>query len=226
VRPLRLDRTAEFPHLPPGRDPGPQSLRNRSRRTVLSPFVGIVGTAMFAAGVWVAAGGRGARFDRAEELYGGLFFAGVGLLCVYGAFVISEVGRPKRHPRLRGTRLSFAGDGLRRGGEVSVTFTGRRTRGERIEIGIACDERYDTQARVYSRGVSTVVRQTGEATVHEEWQAVPRGAVEQTITLRVPDGAPYSYEGSCVSFGWRISARAVRPLRKDARRDEPIWVDP
>jgi hypothetical protein len=225
VKPLRLDRSAEFPHLPPGREPGPQSLRNRARRTLVSPFVGFVGTAMFAAGVWVAAGGRGGRFDRDEELYGGLFFAGMGLLCVYGAFVIWERGRPKRHPRLRGAALSADGTDFARGDDVSVTFTGRRT-SDRLEIGIACDERYDTETRVYSRGVSTVVRQTGEATVHEEWQTAPAGAVGHTATFRLPTGAPYSYEGSCLSYTWRISARAVRRLRKDARVDAPIWVEP
>lgn len=226
MKPLRLDRAAEFPHLPPGREPGPQSVRNRARRTLVAPFVGIVGAAMFAAGVWVAAGGRGARFDRGEELFGGLFFGGMGLLCVYGAFVIWERGQPKRHPRLRGASLLADGTDFRRGGDVSVTFTGRRTTDDRLELGIACDERYDTEARVYARGVTTVVRQTGEAAVHEEWQAVPAGAAQHTATFRVPAEAPYSYEGSCLSYAWRISARAVRPLRKDARLDVPIWVEP
>nr|MDQ3822162.1 hypothetical protein [Actinomycetota bacterium] len=186
----------------------------------------VVGTAMFAAGVWVAAGGRGARFDREEELYGGLFFAAAGLLCVYGAFVIREAGRPKRHPRLRATRLSVAVDRLRRGDEVTVTFAGRRRHDDRLELGIACDERYDAEARVYMRGAATVVRQTGQATVHEEWRAVPPGASEHSLAFVVPAEAPYSYEGSCLSYAWRISARAVRPLRPDARVDEPIWVDP
>lgn len=226
MKPLRLDRTGEFPHLPPGRRPGPQSLRNRERRTLLSPFVGIVGATMFAAGVWVAAGGRGPRFDRQEELFGGLFFGSMGLLCVYGAFAIWERGRPKRDPRLRGTTLSPDRAELRRGDEVSVTYVGRRTGDDRLEIGIACTERYDTETRAYSRGASTVVRQTGEATVHEEWQRVPAGAEEHTATFRLPGDAPYSYEGSCVSYAWRISARAVRAVRRDARFDVPIWVEP
>lgn len=226
MKPLRLDRAAEFPHLPPGRAPGPQSLRNRARRTLLAPFVGLVGAAMFAAGVWVAAGGRGARFDRQEELLGGAIFGAMGLLCVYGAFVVSERGRPKRHARLRGTRLSAGGVDFRRGDEMAVTCKARRTSDDRLEIGIACDERYDTETRVYSRGVSTVVRQTGETTVHEEWHAVPAGAAAHTVTFRVPADAPYSFEGSCLSYTWRISARAVRRLRKDARHDEPIWVEP
>jgi len=225
VKPLRLDRAAEFPHLPPGRDPGPQSVRNRARRTLLAPFVGAVGAAMFAAGVWVAAGGRGARFDRAEELYGGLFFAAMGLLCVYGAFVVADRGRPERHPRLRGTVLSAGGTDFRRGDEVSVRFAGRAT-DDRLEIGVACDERYDTETRVYSRGVSTVVRRLGEATVHQAWQAGPEGAAEHTASFQLPFVAPYSYEGTCLSYAWRISARAVRRARKDARHDEPIWVDP
>jgi hypothetical protein len=226
VRPLRLTREGEFPHLPPGREPGTQSLRNRRRGRVVAPFVGVVGTAMFAAGVWVAAGGRGARFDRQEELWGGLFFAAIGLLCVYGAFAIWNTGRPERHPRLRGRRLSVAGAELRRGDEVSVTFTGRRTTDDRLELGLACDERYDTEIRVFTRGVSTVVRQTGEEAVHEEWQTVPPGAAEHTVTFQVPPDVPYSYEGSCLSYAWRVSARAERPLRKDARYDEPIWVQP
>jgi hypothetical protein len=228
VKPLgiRSARDAEFPHLPPGRSPGNQTLRNRARRGVVAPFVGVVGTGMFAAGVWIAAGGRGARFDREEELYGGLLFAAIGLLCVYGAFVIWEAGRPKRHPRLRGTTLSLAGDSVRRGDDVTVTFTGRRRDDDRLEVGIACDERFDMETRMYTRGVGTVVRQTGEATVHEEWQAVPSGAVEHTVSFRVPTEAPYSYEGTCLSYAWRISARAVRPLRKDARFDRPIWVEP
>jgi hypothetical protein len=181
---------------------------------------------MFAAGVWVAAGGRGARFDRQEEFLGGLLFGAMGLLCVYGAFVIWEAGQPKRHPRLRGTRLSVGPAELRRGDEVTVTFTGRRTGDDRLEVGLACDERYDTETRVFTRGVRTVVRQMGEETVHEDWHPVPIGAAEQSVTFRVPPDAPYSYEGSCLSYAWRVSARAVRTARPDARLDQPIWVEP
>ena len=40
-----------------------------------------------------------------------------------------------------------------------------------------------------------------------------------TFTLR-------SYEGDCLSYGWRVSARRVRRLRADPRTDHPIWVRP
>jgi hypothetical protein len=215
----------EFPHLPAGREPGGQSLRNRARRGLTAPFVALVGTAMFAAGVWVAAGGRGARFDSNEELFGGLFFAAAGLVCVYVALGMWEAGRPRRSRRLRGTVVSVDGDG-RRGDELTVAFRGRPAGDDRIEVGIACDERFDTEARVRVRGATSVVRQTGEATVHEQWQAAAPGVVEQTFTFLVPADAPYSYEGDCLSYAWRASARAVRPRLKDARLDEPIWVLP
>jgi hypothetical protein len=223
---IKFTQGAEFPHLPAGREPGGQSLRNRARRKFMSPLAGLVGTAMFAAGIWVAAGGRGARFDRQEELFGGLFFAAGGLLCIYGAWAMWEKGQPKRHPRLRGTTLLVNGDTVRRGHEVSVTFKGRRTNDDVLEVGLACDERYDREVHVYVKGVRTVIRETGEARVHEQWQAVPPGVGEQSFRFQVPVDAPYSYEGDCVSYAWRVSARAVRPLRKDARRDQPIWVQP
>ena len=88
------DREADFPHLPAGRTPGPQSLRNRRRRNLLAPFVGLVGLAMYAAGVWVAAGGRGPRFDRTEELLGGLVFAAGGSCASWGRLQsLSGAGR-------------------------------------------------------------------------------------------------------------------------------------
>lgn len=226
MKPLSLPRGAAVPHLPADRAPGPQTLRNRARGRVVGPLVGVVGTAMFAAGVWVAAGGRGARFDRREELWGGLLFAAIGLVCVYGAFAISGAGRPQRHRRLRGARLSVDRTTPRRGDELIVTFAGPSAGGDRLELGIACDERYDREVRTYARGVSMVVRQTGEETVHEEWKAVPAGTVAHEVALRIPRDAPYSYEGSCLSYSWRVSARAVRPRRPDARFDQPIWVDP
>ena len=219
-------KNPEFPHLPEGREPGGQSLRGRSERSLLWPFVGFVGTAMFAAGVWAAAGGRGDRFDRQEELFGGLFFAAMGLLCLFVALSMIEGGRPRRRPRLRGATLSVSAGTLRRGQGVSVTYTGRRPRRDRVDVGLACDERFDVETQVSVRGVRTTARQVGEATVYEAWQPVPQGAGEQTFTFDVPIDAPYSYEGDCVSYAWRVSAREARRLRSDARLDEPIWVDP
>jgi hypothetical protein len=217
---------ADFPHLPPGRRPGPQSLRTLKRRTFVAPFVGLVGTAMFAAGVWAAAGGRGYRYDRREELLGGLLFAAFGLLCVYAALVLADRGRPKRSPRLKGVTLGVSNDGVRRGDELEVTFAGGRSPDDRLEVGIACDERFDTEVQVAVKGTPIGSRQTSEAVAYEQWQAVPGGVSEHQLVFTVPPDAPYSYEGDCCSFAWRVSVRDARPLSKDPRHDEPIWVDP
>ena len=218
----KRDREADFPHLPAGRTPGPQSLRNRRRRNLLAPFVGLVGVGMYAAGIWVAAGGRGQRFDPMEELLGGLFFAAGGLLCVFGAFAIAERGRPKRSARLRGVTLQVSGEAFRRGDDVSVTFTVRRSSGGRLEVGIACNERFEQEVPA---DAPVEMRQTVEAIAHEDWQAVPDSAREHTLGFTLPDDAPYSYEGDAVSFAWRVSVREAR-LGRDARYDRPIWVDP
>jgi hypothetical protein len=213
----------DFPHLPAGRTPGALSLRNRTRRNFLAPFVGLVGVAMYAAGVWVAAGGRGPRFDRTEELLGGLLFAAGGLLCVYGGLVIAGRGRPKQSARLRGVTLQIAGEAFRRGDDVSITFTGRRPSDDRLEVGIACDERFDQEVPTDS---PVEIRQLMEAIAHEAWQAAPAGAGEYLLAFSLPVDAPYSYEGDCVSFSWRVSVREARRLGGDARYDRPIWVDP
>lgn len=216
---------SKFPHLPAGREPGAQTLRSRSSGQFWAWFLMICGTGMYAAGVWLAAGGRGSRFDRLEELLGGLFFVVMGLLAVYLGLAWWERGRPRRHPRLRGTSLVLGGELLRRGDEVSVTYSGRHA-DENIEVGLACDERFDVQVPVYVKGMTTVLRQTRDGVAYEQWQPLPAGAVEQTFTFSVPADAPYSYEGDCVSYAWRVSARRVKALQEDPRFDQPIWVEP
>jgi hypothetical protein len=225
---LRIGRpaAAAFPHLPPGREPGIQSLRNRPTFTFWSPVAGVVGSGMLLAGIFVAAGGRGSEFDRGEELLGGIIFALLGVLCIYGGWVMRQRARPNQAGRMRGTSLSVDPGEMRRGEEISITFRGKRENDDRLEVGLVCVERHDMQVRVSVKGVSTVSRQTVEAAVHEQWQPVPPAVREQTFTFEIPDSAPYSYEGECVSYSWRASARAVRRLRRDPRLDLPIWVQP
>jgi hypothetical protein len=174
---------------------------------------------MFVSGVFVAAGGRGPQFDRGEEAFGGTIFALGGLLCLYGAYVMRGRRESSRAPRLRGVRLAVTPDDARRGDEISVTLAaagGRRS----LDVGLVCFERFDQQVRVYQRGASTVLRQIAESTVYELWQRAEGGS----LTFAIPDDAPYSWEGECVSYAWRVSARSVRRYRKDRRRDQPIWV--
>lgn len=215
-----------FPHLPPGREPGPQSLRSRASRGFWVPVVAVVGAAMTGAGIFVAAGGRGPRFDPQEELWGGIVFALGGILCLFGAWKMRGKGQLRRSRRLRSTGLAVAGDDVRRGDRISVTVTpGNGTRGS-LEVGVVCVERYDIRVPMTVRGVTRFRRDTVEGAVFERWQPVGAPGSASTLTFEIPREAPYSYEGDCVSYAWRVSARAVRRMARDDRLDRAIWVRP
>jgi hypothetical protein len=61
---------------------------------------------MTIAGVFVAAGGRGPRFDRREEALGGAFFALMGLVCMWAVLRRRRRLPPGRRGRLRASTLS------------------------------------------------------------------------------------------------------------------------
>jgi hypothetical protein len=181
---------------------------------------------MFVSGVFIAAGGRGPEFDRMEELLGGLFFGGMGLLIVAVSYLQLRARIPMRlRARVPGANLAVERLDVRRGDEVTATLT-LNAAAEGIRLGIVCVERYDLQSRAYTKGGPITIRQTNEATAYEEWQPVEAVAGEHSRTFRIPRDGPYSYEGDCVSYAWRISARALRRLRADPRLDQPIWVQP
>ena len=126
---------------------------------------------------------------------------------------------------MRRAKLAVDRDEARRGEELRVTLTLPRTVGERVEVGLVCTERCDYAARAQTKAGRVVIRQTREITAHERWHPV-EATGESTYTFDIPRNAPYSYEGECVSFAWRVSARAVRAMRSDPRTDHAIWVLP
>jgi hypothetical protein len=231
---LSVDREGQQPQEGPVSAPaarpraGVQSLRNRTCLPLWEAFTGFVGTGLLLAGVFVAAGGRGPRFDRTEEAIGGTFFALGGLMCVLWAYAQLRRRRPLRlSRRLPGISVAADRDEKKRGEEISVTLTLAPHTGagdEHLEVGLVCSELYDHDVTVHHRGGTTVVRQTLEATAHQDWRGIEPAAGERTFTFRIPRDAPYSYEGECVSYAWRVSARFVRDLRPDPRLDHPIWV--
>ena len=223
---LQIPRTgkSEFSHLPPGHEPGAQSLRNRTGWPFWAWFTGIVGTGMVIGGLFVAAGGRGSAFNPWEEAIGGTIFAFFGAVCAVWAYSLGQRSRPSRL-RMAGVDLAVDHDEARRGEELTATFTHAQGAKD-VELGLVCLERWDYQARSRTKYGSMVIRQTGEAHAYEHWQRVDSAAGEQTVTFRIPADAPQSYEGECVSYAWRVSARAVRRLRPDPRIDHPVWVLP
>ena len=136
--------------------------------------------------------------------------------------------RRKRKPlrlrdRLRGVNLGVERNEARRGDGLSVTLT-HAEGADDLEVGLVCSELYDYVARAQTKGGTINILQTGQATAYEQWHAIEPGAGEQTLTIEIPRDAPYSYEGDCVSYAWRVSARRVRMLRSDPRIDVPICV--
>ena len=223
-------KRSKFAHIPPGHDPGPQTLRNQGGSTLWEWFTGFVGTGMVIGGLFLAAGGRGPRFNPWEEGIGGTVFAFFGAVCVLWAYSL----RRKRSPlsladRLPGAALSVGSEEARRGGKLSVTLTVASSGGpddEPLELGLVCVELYDYRVTAQTRAGPIYVRQTGEAHAYEHWEHVERSLGSQTVELELPRDAPYSYEGDCVSYAWRVSARVARRLRSDPRIDHPIWVRP
>lgn len=207
----------QFPHLPPGREPGAQTLRGSG--AAMWWFVGVVGLAMLLAGAFVAAGGRGPEFDRSEELWGGLFFGAFGALALWVGYANVRGARRQRPRRdLENVSVRIDPEQPRRGQEVQVTVAGRPG----LEVGLECIERFDHAARTRGAATGSRVRQVLEVPAHAEW----RPAAGATESFRIPFQAPYSYEGTVVTYYWRVSVREVRALRADARNDHPLWVLP
>lgn len=225
-------KRSKFAHIPPGHDPGPQTLRNQGGSTLWEWFTAFVGSGMVIGGLFVAAGGRGPKFNPWEEGIGGIVFAFFGAVCVAWAYSLRRKRRPLRlADRLPGAALAVDRDDARRGDKLSVTLTlansgGANEEPESLEVGLVCVEIYDYQVVAQTRAGPIYVRQTGEANAHENWQQVERAAGAQTVDFELPRDAPYSYEGDCVSYAWRVSARVARRMRSDPRLDHAVWVRP
>jgi len=225
------ERRSKFAHIPPGYDPGPQTLRNQGGSTLWEWFTAFVGSGMVIGGLFVAAGGRGSKFNPWEEAIGGLVFAFFGAVCVAWAYSLRRKRRPLRlADRLPGAALAVDRDDARRGERLSVTLTLASSSGSAddgpLEVGLVCVEIYDYQVVAQTRAGPVYVRQTREANAHEEWRKVERTAGDQSVEFELPRDAPYSYEGDCVSYAWRVSARIARTLRSDPRIDHAVWVLP
>jgi hypothetical protein len=206
----------EHPHLPPGREPGPQSRRSRVGRRLggcVMPFL-VVGGLFFAA----LAVGFGLLVG---SLPGGppswpFFIVAAGILFVFWA-VARGLWRGK-HPRYA-EELDVAVDRqeVRRGERIGATASGE---GE-VEVGLVCTEHYDVLRRI---GDDSQSRVTDSAPAWQAWVPAPHAALGQRVELTVPADGPYSYEGDCVSLSWAVVVRRV-----DERRLGPfvaVWVAP
>jgi hypothetical protein len=121
--------------------------------------------------------------------------------------------RRKLRPRSDTVEIAAAGD-VRRGGDVDVAITirdGAHT-GVRLKVGILCLERYDVEESTKN----STRRVTREDFAHEEWREVSASEAQQALSFAIPVEAPYSYQGSCLSFEWHAEALEIARLRPDA----------
>jgi hypothetical protein len=203
-------------HLPPGREPGPQSRRGRAGRSLGGCAVPalLAGGPLFAA---VAAGFGllvGSLPDGPSSWP--FFVVAAGIVVVFWA-VARGLWRGN-HPRYaRGLEVAVDRQELRRGERVGATASGE---GE-LEVGLVCTEHYDVLRRVGSDSQS---RMTDSAPAWQAWLPAPHAALGQRVELAVPADGPYSYEGDCVSLSWAVVVRRVGERR--LAPPVPVWVEP
>jgi membrane protein implicated in regulation of membrane protease activity len=205
-----------YPHLPPGREPGPQSRRAATGRTL----GGCAAPAFVVAGVVGAAVVAGFGL-----LLGSLpdgppswpFFVGAaGVLAFFWLFA-RTMFRGARPRYATGLSVEVERQELRRGDGVAATASGE---GE-LEVGLLCTQSFDVWRRI---GNDSRSRVTDTASVWREWVPASHAGLGQRIQLAVPAEGPYSYEGDCVSLGWAVVVRRVGEKR--VAEPVPLWVAP
>ncbi|HEX6619569.1 MAG TPA: hypothetical protein VF024_07925 [Solirubrobacteraceae bacterium] len=204
------------PHLPPGREPGPQSRRTATGRSL----GGCAAPAFAVAGVVAAAivVGFGVLLG---SLPGGppswpSFVGALAVLAFFWLFV-RTMWRGARPRYAAGLALQVERQELRRGDRVAAVVSGD---GE-LEVGLVCTQSFDGWRRIADDSPSRV---TDSASVWQEWMPAPHGALGQRAELALPAEGPYSYEGDCVSVGWAVVVR--RAGAKRVAESVPLWVAP
>lgn len=91
----------------------------------------------------------------------------------------------------------------RRGGTVDVVVRGNAN--GRLEAGLVCTETY--ASFIPQRSAVRSDRALVDDVASEQWTPAQPG---ETVTLRIPEDAPFSYDGEHLKFTWRVAARARR----------------
>ncbi len=208
-------------HLPDGREPGPQSRRAGAATGVsrmLLPAMAVLFIACFIGIPLVIATVTVAPVVKYTVL---------GALTI--VFLVAMYVLVRRFRPAEAGPFEVLADPLelRRGEEVEAELTIydiERLDG-RLEVGLVCVERYDRPTAAGGDSAE-LRRETEEQVTYERWLPAWRTEEPQSFAFRVPTDGPYSYEGECLSFAWRVAAREPdRDTAGDGSGD-PIWVLP
>jgi hypothetical protein len=203
------------PHLPPGREPGPQSRRTSTGRTLggcAAPAFAVAGVV----GAAIVAGFGLVLGSLPDGPPSWPFFVGAVAVAAFFWLFARMLWRGTRPRHAVGLELQVERQELRRGDRVAAIASGEGA----LEVGLVCTQSYDVWRRI---GNDSRSRVTASASVWQEW--VPaHGALGQRVELALPADGPYSYEGDCVSFGWAVVVRRVGERR--VAEPVPLWVAP
>jgi hypothetical protein len=160
----------------------------------------------------------------------------VGFLAVFGGvayWIFFHDGVLERHvDSLRrrlttGLDLGAREDVVQRGDQVEAVVTVSRPRGlGRLEVGLVCTESYDYWSSSTPGSDSGSSRETADEIAHQAWQALESREGEQTVRFGVPVDAPFSHQGTCLSFKWELMAVGRRRRRLDAQANADVTVLP
>lgn len=191
-------------------------------RLVVAAILGVAGIGGIAYGIYDYAEGSSDAASQGAQLGASIAAAGMGLAAVAFAAILYLKARP---PKARNYTLQPDRRELRRGEPVEATLSVERLDRVRdgAQVGIVCTEYYEVTK---TDGKGNQYADTEEAVFYEDWHPVDRSQSHQRHVFELPEGAPYSHEGSVVSFEWRLTVRELRPMRPDARTDTPLWVRP
>jgi hypothetical protein len=158
--------------------------------------------------------------------FGELFFIGFAVVFVsvggYHGVRALLAWRQRRMGSALGLRVEADEPTVRRGEELQAFVTIPNAEGvEAVEVGVVCTESYDVDS-----GDEDDPRRTREAIAHETWLPVELIAGAQSVRLAIPQDAPFSYEGSCLSFKWELVSRGRRSRGLDAQASATLAVLP
>ena len=125
-----------------------------------------------------------------------------------------------------GVGLAVSQGLLRRGETVEATVTVDRppTSGERLEVGLVCTVFHDQLVVSRdSQGHTNRRRATQRTELLADWRPV---SASERFAFTIPPPAPFSHDGECISFAWRVSVRKPSELARDPAIDVPLWVAP
>lgn len=199
-------------HPANGADRAHATHRSRERSRVVLAVVAAVAGLFFL----LVFGGVGLAIGRTGLVVIGVVIAAVAW---FGAGSQYRRARPRALP----AEVSVDPVDLSRGGriEVVVAPTPGAAGSDPIEVGLVCIEWYD----VLTRRNDSWRREKREAREHEDWRPIDSSA-GGVVAFEIPSAAPYSYDGDCLSYEWRVEAKSPQALRSDPRRVVPIWVRP